>query len=89
MMSCEIVLAIRKATGLTQQKFANLAELHRSSVSQFETGTRTPRPFHAHKYLAVANTYNLNYKLEDFYGCAKTASEIHTHINNRYKMGVK
>jgi len=77
MMSCEIVLAIRKATGLTQQKFANLAKLHRSSVSQFETGTRTPRPFHAHKYLVIAKTHNLNYKLEDFYDSSESEVPVH------------
>lgn len=63
----DIVLKIRLATKLDQKDFARLAHLYRSSVSQFETGVRTPRPHHALKYLIISKKFKLKFKLEDFY----------------------
>ena len=63
----EIVLKIRAATGLSQRMFADLTNLHRTQVSQFEVGTRNPLPNHALKYLAVSKQFKLKFKLEDFY----------------------
>lgn len=63
----EIVLKIRKKSGLSQQKFADLAGLYRTSVSQFELGTRVPKPSHAKKYIVAAEKYKLKIGLDDFY----------------------
>lgn len=63
----EVVLKIRKATGLDQADFARVARLYRTSVSQFETGSRIPRPHHALKYLIMSKKFQLKFTLDDFY----------------------
>ena len=63
----EIVLHIRKVTGLSQQKFSDEFGLHRSNVSQFENSIRRPLPHHAKKYLVVSKQFDLGYILDDFY----------------------
>ena len=63
----DIVLKIRLATGLDQKDFAQVTDLYRTSISQFETGTRIPRPHHAIKYIRISKKFKLKFKLEDFY----------------------
>lgn len=67
MKAKEIVLKIRTSTGLNQDDFARLANLYRTSVSQFETGARYPRPHHVQKYLILSKKKKLGFKMEDFY----------------------
>lgn len=67
MSARELVIKIREYTGLSQQALADRLGLYRSSVSQFETGARTPTPQHAMKYLSLYESKNLGISLEDFY----------------------
>ena len=67
MKAKDIVLKIRASTGLTQEDFARLAFLYRTSVSQFETGARHPGPFQVKKYLIISKKNKLGFKMEDFY----------------------
>lgn len=67
MSAQELVIKLREATGMSQHALADQLGLYRSSVSQFETGVRTPKPHHAMKYLALNESQALGVTLEDFY----------------------
>jgi len=67
MSAQELVIKIREAAGLSQDALAKRVGLYRSSVSQFETGARTPKPHHAMKYLSLNVSQELGVTLEDFY----------------------
>lgn len=67
MSARELVIKIREEAKLSQQALADKLGLYRSSVSQFETGARVPRPEHAMKYLSLNESQTLGVTLEDFY----------------------
>lgn len=62
-----LITKIRKRANLTQQAMADQIGVGQSTIANYESGIRAPRPQHAKKIIELGKALGIRVRLDDLY----------------------